>query len=305
MAYRMRARSATPGAWNFKANRLAFLPGQGDVDNGVGRGDGLDGTLVQPAEAQVQTGVQYGAGGTEFTGTMAGGGGIDPANIVDPAYVIVGHDNYTGGEAGTFAVPAEEDVEYGVTYGTAAEYTGTLAVPDYSSVTADAGRVQQICEAIVALLDAADLADAFYETIGATRVYTTLSDLSEVGDSVVAVVAPQMTERARNSNGTYGRYVVVDILVRIHLTNDADADRTTMDNRVYLLEQIDNYLAAPDNSDLTLPDDEIAEYIEPTDTRADSEIREGLGVLWDSDDLLGKRQVTGLVRVAYWVDESY
>lgn len=186
------------------------------------------------------------------------------------------------------------------------EYYVDLYVPDFSSVTETAGRVQQICEALVALLDAADLAEAFYETIGAARVYTTLSDLSQVGDSVVVVVAPQITKRARNSNKTYGRYVVIDLLVRIHLTNNAANDRTTMDNRAYLLEQIDNYLAAEDNSDLTLPDGAIAEYIEPTDERADKEeIRDGLGVLWDSDDLLDKRQVTGLVRVAYWVDEDY
>jgi len=182
---------------------------------------------------------------------------------------------------------------------------GTVVVPNYSSVTDEAGRVQQICEALISLLNAADLAEAFYETIGATRVYTTLSDLSEVGESVVAIVAPQMTKRARNSNGTYGRYVIIDILVRIHLTNNATADRTTMDNRAYLLEQIDNYLAAEANSDLTLPDDAIAEYVEPTDARADSDVRDGLGVLWDSDDLLDKRQVTGVVRVAYWVDEDY
>lgn len=210
------------------------------------------------------------------------------------------------GDAGTFTVPSESDVREDTTYGAdGTEYTGTLHVPDYTSVTEEAGRVQQICEALIVLLDEADLAEAFYETIGATRVYTTLSDLSDVGDSVVAVVAPQMTKRARNSHGTYGRYVVIDILVRIHLTNDATADRTTMDNRAYLLEQIDNYLAAEANSDLTLPDAVVAEYVEPTDNRADADVRESLGVLWDSDDLLDKRQVTGLVRVAYWVDESY
>ena len=234
------------------------------------------------------------------------GVGIDPDDIVSPEYVIVGQDNYVGGEAGTFVVPDEADVRYGTGYGAAGtEFTGTLVVPDYSSVTASAGRVQQICEALVALLDAADLADAFFETLGAERVYTTLSDLSEVGDSVFAIVSPQMTTRARNTQDTYGRYVVVDILVRIHLTNDASADRTTMDNRVFLLEQVDNYLAAEANSDLTLPSSVIAEYVEPTDNRAPSDTRDGLGVLWDSDDLDNKRQVTGLVRVAYWVDEDY
>lgn len=165
--------------------------------------------------------------------------------------------------------------------------------------------MQQICEALVLLLDVADAADEFLETIGARRVYTTLRELIDVGDSLVTLVAPQMTKRARNSNGTYGRYVVVDILVRVHLTSDVRDDLATMDNRVYLAELIDNYLAAEENSDLALPSSVIAEYVEPTDKRADNDIRNGLGVLWDSDDLLDKRQQTVLVRVAYWVDEDY
>ncbi len=105
------------------------------------------------------------------------------------------------------------------------------------SVTVAAGRVQQICEALVLLLDVADAADEFLETIGAKRVYTTLTGLHEVGDSVVTLVAPSMTKRARNSNGTYGRYVVIDILVRVHLTNDVRDDLPTMDNRVYLANE--------------------------------------------------------------------
>ncbi len=172
-------------------------------------------------------------------------------------------------------------------------------------VTVNAGRVQQICEALVLLLDVADKAGEFLETIGAKRVYTTLTGLHDVGDSLVTMVAPMMTKRVRNSNGTYARYVVVDILIRVHLTNDATLDKATMDNRAYLLERIDNYLAAKENSDLALPSSVIAEYVEPIDERADSDIRDGLGVLWDSSDLLEKRQVTGLVRVAYWVDEDY
>ncbi len=172
-------------------------------------------------------------------------------------------------------------------------------------VTVKAGRAQQICEALVLLLDVADAADEFFETIGAVRVWTTLADLSEVGEDVVTLVAPLLTKRARNSNGTYGRYVVVDILVRVHLTNDVRDDLSTMDNRVFLAERIDNYLAADANANLMLPSSVIAGYIEPTDNRADSDIRGDLGVMWDSDDLVEKRQQTVLVRVAYWVDEDY
>ncbi len=173
------------------------------------------------------------------------------------------------------------------------------------SVTVAAGRVQQICEALVLLLDVADAADEFLETIGAKRVWTTLTGLQNVGESLRTDVAPQMTKRKRITQGTYARYVVVDILVRVHLTNDVTQDLSTMDNRVYLAELIDNYLAAEANADLTLTGGVTAEYIEPTDERVDSDIRDGLGVMWDSGDLVEKRQQTVLVRVAYWVDESY
>jgi len=166
------------------------------------------------------------------------------------------------------------------------------------------GRVQQICEALVTLLDAADDAEVFSETLNATRLPSQARELSDVGESIDVVVASQITRRDRISNGSYGRYVVVDILIRAHLTNDADADLATMDSRDELLEQVDNYLAAEENSDLTIVDT-IAEYVEPTDSRAPSEVRDGLGLLWVSDDMTDMRQRTGIVRVAYWVDESY
>lgn len=167
-------------------------------------------------------------------------------------------------------------------------------------------RTQQVCEALITKLDAADHAGvAFSDIVSATRTYSTLQDLSDIGDTLVAVVAPQFTKRIRDSNGTYLRFVVVDIFMRIHLTSDVDEDLATMDQRVYLMEEIDDYLADPDNHDLTLPDGAIAEYVEPTDTRADADVLEGLGVMWDSDMLDTDRQVTGLVRVAYRIDEDY
>jgi hypothetical protein len=99
--------------------------------------------------------------------------------------------------------------------------------------------------------------------------------------------------------------VVVEILVRNHLTTDATNDTATTDARVYLLEQIVNYLADPDNHDLTLPDGELASYIEPTDARADNDIRSGMGLLWIREHLQEMRQVTSIVRVAYGIDVSY
>jgi len=53
-----------------------LMPAAGDVQDSVSYG-GTDflGTLVLPTEAQVEDGVGFGADGTEFEGTLAGGGG--------------------------------------------------------------------------------------------------------------------------------------------------------------------------------------------------------------------------------------
>lgn len=53
------------------------FPAVGDVESGVvyGPTDNLTGTLVVPAAGDVRLGTGFGANGTEFTGTLAGGGG--------------------------------------------------------------------------------------------------------------------------------------------------------------------------------------------------------------------------------------
>jgi len=50
-------------------------PSEDDVESGVTFGGVYTGNLVVPAEADVENGVNYGASGTEFTGTLIGGGG--------------------------------------------------------------------------------------------------------------------------------------------------------------------------------------------------------------------------------------
>ncbi len=173
------------------------------------------------------------------------------------------------------------------------------------SVTAQAGRVQQIGEALVLMLDVADAGDEFLETINAKRVWTNLRGLAEVGESLFTLVAPHMTTRSRMTNGTYRRDVVFSILARAHLSSDVRDDLSLMDIRVYLSELIDNYLAEDANSELALPAGVLAQYTEPTDEWANSDMKDGLGVLWVAEDLTEKRQQTVLVRVAYWVDEDY
>lgn len=96
-------------------------PGVGDVRDGVTfNSGGSTGTLVVPAEADVQSGVGYGTGGTEFTGTFTAPAVGDVQEAV----------TYGGGGTeftGTFVVPAEADVADAVGYGASGtEFTGTL-----------------------------------------------------------------------------------------------------------------------------------------------------------------------------------
>jgi hypothetical protein len=84
------------------------LPADEDVQDGVSYGDGgtqYEGDLVLPNVADVQSDVQFGGDGTEYTGT--------------------------------FKVPAVGDVQSDVTYGAAAEYTGTFSVPAVGEVESD------------------------------------------------------------------------------------------------------------------------------------------------------------------------
>lgn len=74
MAYRFKARSSTPGDYRFATTVLQNLIALGDIQSGVGRGDGGTGTFSVPSESDVRSGIGYGAAGTEFTGSYSGGG---------------------------------------------------------------------------------------------------------------------------------------------------------------------------------------------------------------------------------------
>lgn len=101
----------------------------GDVQAGVSTySGGPVGTFVVPTVAQVESGVGYGAGGTEFVGTFeGGGGGIAPGDVAAAGDVRYGVPRYVGGDNGTLVLPTEAQVELGVDFGAGGtEYTGTL-----------------------------------------------------------------------------------------------------------------------------------------------------------------------------------
>ena len=63
------------GAVQYAAGAAPDYPSEDDVRDGVAFGEAAEGNLALPAVADVKEGVQYGANGTEFEGTLSGGGG--------------------------------------------------------------------------------------------------------------------------------------------------------------------------------------------------------------------------------------
>lgn len=80
MAYRFTARSTTPGEYRLASGVLGQLIALGDIQEGVNRGDGGIGTFAVPDEDEVDAGVGFGAGGTEFEGSSSGGTNITHVN---------------------------------------------------------------------------------------------------------------------------------------------------------------------------------------------------------------------------------
>ena len=218
--------------------------------------------------------------------------------------------NFVVAGDGTYPDPAYVHADAGDYGPTGTEYTPELsALVNWTIIVPpsaiDAGRVQQICEALIYLLATADAAGAFARTLGTDRAYTTDLTLEAPVGTLSVLAVPAFTHRRRTSNGTWRRDVVVEILVRTHLDADAEVDQATTDAGMYLIEQIDDYLAHPDHQTLTLPDGVLAIYVEPTDMRAEADIRSDAGAMWMREHLTHLRQVTGLVRVAYYLDVSY
>jgi hypothetical protein len=84
------------------------------------------GTYTVPAEADVEAGVDYGEGGTEFEGSFS-------ADFPDVSNVTT--DDTVNGSAGTLELPAVGDVQAGVTFGGGGtEFTGTLELPAEADV---------------------------------------------------------------------------------------------------------------------------------------------------------------------------
>lgn len=160
--------------------------------------------------------------------------------------------------------------------------------------------VQQLSDALVLTLEAAEAAGAFARQIVTQREYDTNLELEDT-DIISVMAIPMLWKRHRESNGTWMRDVRMEILVRKRFAGDIEA--VDLDDYFALCEDVDNYLADPDNQVLTTMT--TAEYIEPDEEDADREIVNKLGVLWLPKHLNQYRQFTGIVRVAYHVTQNY
>jgi hypothetical protein len=116
------------------ATNLRLIYGAAGVDGGMMTGTDCGAfnrdRPTLPAVADVQSDVQYGDAGTQYTGTFAVPAVADVQS--DVAYGAAGAE-FTG----TFAPPAIGDVQSDVTYGAAAEFTGTFSVPAVGEVQSD------------------------------------------------------------------------------------------------------------------------------------------------------------------------
>jgi len=88
---------------------LAYIPTAANVIEGVDV-DATEGTYHEAETTEVEDGVKFGPSST-YEGSYAGGGGIDPKDIVGAAYVLTGHYNYTGGAGGSLTLPAVGKVD--------------------------------------------------------------------------------------------------------------------------------------------------------------------------------------------------
>lgn len=167
--------------------------------------------------------------------------------------------------------------------------------------------IEKLSDAIVLLLEQGEAAGAFSKAIVTEREYDTELALEDT-DIVSVIVLPTLSKRWRESNGTYCRGVRLEVIVRkrfsqSQFTDTGGVERSAVDEYVDLLEQIENYLADPDNQ---VPASMTnAEYIEPGDKDTDRELTRGLGIHWLTDHLQAMHQFTGVVRVAYEVTEAY
>jgi hypothetical protein len=111
----------------------ANVPAESEVLNGItfGSSNQFTGNVTQPAEGDVRSGVQFGANGTQFTGTLATSGNVTVPSVND---VLTGvtYGDQSAPIVGVFDVPQISDVRSGVSYGAnGTQFTGSYLCNTY------------------------------------------------------------------------------------------------------------------------------------------------------------------------------
>lgn len=172
-----------------------------------------------------------------------------------------------------------------------------------------ASKMQQVADAVVTLLEAGEAAGQFSKSILTERQYDTRLEMEDTG-TISVMVIPVRSNRTRKSQNTWNRDIVLDVMVRKRFAQsdfnaDGGVERDRIDEYTSLLEEIDDYLADPDNQKLPAYTDAL--YIEDDSNEADSLITRELGIRhpWIDVHLTEWHQFTGVVRVAYHVEGTY
>ena len=118
----------TQGMGPFSTGGSADYPAVGTVVLGtVYDFGGKTGTFVVPTTSEVQQGIGYGAGGTQYVGTL-----VQASDYPVTGNVVAQVSYDFGALVGTFTVPAANQVLAGVGYGAGGrQYVGTLQIPSF------------------------------------------------------------------------------------------------------------------------------------------------------------------------------
>ncbi len=171
-----------------------------------------------------------------------------------------------------------------------------------------ASRMQQVCDAVVVLLEAGESAGQFTKPIVTERQYDTVLQLEDT-DTISVLVVPVRSEPNRITEGTYGDDIVIDVLVRKRFAqtdynSEGLVDKILIDEYVDLLEQIQGYMMDPDNHQLdTYTDAVLQEFDSGELDRNERDL--GIRFAWIPKHLAEWHQYTGVVRVCYRVEVAY
>lgn len=172
-----------------------------------------------------------------------------------------------------------------------------------------ASKIQSVADALVSQIETGEAAGTFSKSIVTESRFDTALEMEDT-ETVSVLVVPMGSNLTRKSEGTFNRDCILEVMVRKRFaSSDFDTSgrvpKELVDEYVELLEQIDEYLADPDNHKLTTYPEAV--YIEDDSNEADRNLVRELGITvpWEKEHLQLWQQYTGVLRVGYHVEGAY